>query len=75
MQKIKDLDLFGLKRVETSARLFWLGTLVVYALAVAIRLIWLYNNYHVPEYRYNGAPIIGSMDCFYYAQGARDILA
>lgn len=75
MQKIKDLDLFGLKRVETSARLFWLGTLVVYALAVAIRLIWLYNNYQVPEYRYNGAPIIGSMDGFYYAQGARDILA
>lgn len=75
MQKIKDLDLFGLKRVETSARLFWFGTLVVYALAVAIRLIWLYNNYQVPEYRYNGAPIIGSMDGFYYAQGARDILS
>lgn len=67
-------EFLTIKESAVSKKVFWSVTFCVYLVAVAIKLIWFFNNASIEQYWYLGAPIINSMDGFYYAQGARDIL-
>lgn len=53
----------------------WLYTLLSFAFAVAMRLVWIYHFDGYEPFYFNGQLMINTNDGYYFAEGARDILA
>jgi undecaprenyl-diphosphooligosaccharide---protein glycotransferase len=49
--------------------------LIAYLFSIGVRMIWVYQFHNNPEFIYNGQLMINTNDGYYWAEGARDILA
>ncbi len=56
-------------------RLFWLLVFLIYLFAIAMRYIWVHWAGTHPEFIWNNQIMINTNDGYYWAEGARDILA
>jgi undecaprenyl-diphosphooligosaccharide--protein glycosyltransferase len=54
---------------------FWLALIGTYLFAMAVRYIWVQWAGTHPEFYWNGQIMINTNDGYYWAEGARDILA
>ena len=58
-----------------SWKIFSLSIFLVYLFALAVRYIWIDWASQFPEFFWNGQLMINTNDGYYWAEGARDILA
>lgn len=65
---------FALKPLAINKKDILLIVIIAFCISVAIRMYYPYQVQQNPNYVYNGSPIIVSMDGYYFAEGARDIL-
>jgi undecaprenyl-diphosphooligosaccharide---protein glycotransferase len=49
--------------------------LIAFAFSICIRLIWVNQFSNTPQFKFNGEFMLTTNDAYYYAEGARDILA
>ena len=49
--------------------------LIAFAFSIALRLIWVYQFNDAEQFKFNNSFMINTNDGYYYAEGARDILA
>lgn len=49
--------------------------LIAFTFSFAVRLIWVQNFFDTQQFKFNGEFMINTNDGYYYAEGARDILA
>jgi dolichyl-diphosphooligosaccharide--protein glycosyltransferase/undecaprenyl-diphosphooligosaccharide--protein glycosyltransferase len=49
--------------------------LIAFAFSVAVRLIWVYQFSDIEQFKFNEQFMINTNDGYYYAEGARDIVA
>ena len=66
---------FTLKEQRVSTKLLLSLIIVAYIFGVGVRLVWAFQNHGVEAFKFNNEFIINSPDGFYFAEGARDILA
>ena len=48
---------------------------IAFAFSIAVRLIWLYQFSGVEQFKFNNQFMINTNDGYFYAEGARDIVA
>ncbi len=66
---------FSVDKDVVSMKMFLLLATVVWLFAAGVRLTWIYQVKDIEQFRWNDQIIINNADGFYYAEGARDILA
>ncbi|MBW1649841.1 MAG: peptide transporter [Deltaproteobacteria bacterium] len=64
-----------LEQDRISLKQFFILIIIAYIFAVAVRFIWVYQFQDNPNIIWNNQIIINNSDGYYYAEGARDILA
>ncbi len=60
---------------EPSIKTLWLLIFISYIFAIAVRYIWILWASKHPEFYWNNELMINTNDGYYWAEGARDILA
>ena len=73
MDKIKKL--LSIRDNTLNTKYFILLVLLAYIFSVAIRYIWVYQFGGIPQFMWNHQLMINTNDGYYWAEGARDILA
>ncbi|MBW1616297.1 MAG: peptide transporter [Deltaproteobacteria bacterium] len=68
-------NLLTLEPDKISLKKFIILIITAYIFAVAVRFIWVYQYHDQPNIKWNNQIIINNSDGYYYAEGARDILA
>ncbi|MBD3796176.1 MAG: peptide transporter [Campylobacterales bacterium] len=58
---------------ETKITLLYI--FIAFAFSIAMRMIWVYQFDHFEPFKYNSQFMINTNDGYYWAEGARDILA
>ena len=53
----------------------FLFILIAFAFSIAVRLIWVYQFQDTEQFKFNNQFMINTNDGYYYAEGARDIVA
>lgn len=56
-------------------RNFWLAVFLIYAWGIFARLYWVYWASGFPEFFWNNQLMVNTNDSYYFAEGAKDILA
>ena len=64
-----------MKQLLQENKLTLLYILIAYAFSVAMRFIWVYQFKDYAPFHFNGEFMINTNDGYYWAEGARDILA
>ena len=70
--KISKIDL---QKESSSTKKLILLIFIAYTFSVAIRLIWVYQFSDFEQFKFNDQFMINTNDGYYWAEGARDILA
>ncbi len=60
---------------RNSLRMLFIFIAIAYLFSISIRFIWIDAIGNAPEFRWNNAIMINNNDGYYFAEGARDILA
>jgi dolichyl-diphosphooligosaccharide--protein glycosyltransferase/undecaprenyl-diphosphooligosaccharide--protein glycosyltransferase len=63
------------EETRLSTGKFWLLVLIAYCFALAVRYIWVDWASQFPQFYWNGQIMINTNDGYYWAEGARDMLA
>ena len=58
---------------ETKRTLLYI--FIAFSFSVALRLVWVYNFWGYESFMYNGQFMINTNDGYFFAEGARDLLA
>lgn len=67
-------NLLSIKEDSVSARNLILLMAIAWIFGVALRMIWVYQNHDIPEYRWNDQIMINTNDGYFWAEGARDAI-
>lgn len=73
MNKIKEI--LSLKENSLDAKYFLVLMLIAFIFSVSVRYIWLDTFNDVESFKWNSEVMINTNDGYYFAEGARDILA
>ena len=66
---------FSIQEQKIETKLFFILTLIAFLFSVAVRYIWVYQFSGTDSFYWNGQLMINTNDGYYWAEGARDILA
>ncbi|HQS67306.1 MAG TPA: STT3 domain-containing protein [Sulfuricurvum sp.] len=64
-----------LKEEHTSLRVLLILITIAYLFSISMRFIWVNTVDTIPQFHWNSELMINNNDGYYYAEGARDILA
>ncbi|MDP3301465.1 MAG: STT3 domain-containing protein [Sulfuricurvum sp.] len=64
-----------LKEEHTSLRALFILLAIAYLFSISMRFIWVNKVGTIPQFHWNNELMINNNDGYYYAEGARDILA
>lgn len=69
------MSMLKLKEEHTSLRALLILIAIAYIFSISMRFIWVNKVDPVPQFHWNNELMINNNDGYYYAEGARDILA
>ncbi len=63
------------KEQQTTVLKVILFIIIAFVFSFATRLLWVYEFKDVEQFKFNNEFMVNTNDSYYYAEGARDIIA